>query len=273
MEKKTKTTLSAGAIIGLLLIYIINSYIRDKPEKFDKELMQASNEFNKQLPYMVDKETMAVTTTGGPGNRFTFFVELINIEKKYFRATGLNKLKNYLRVKVTNSIKSTPEIRELSNRGVVIVYNYKDKNHIFLFEIIVKPEDEIQKQNIPIISWDEILESQYNNKLQEFEKTIELINNNLDKKRKLDSLKYWKNKDLSSQIGFTMGRLSSRYLPYEKRNKLMNLLLKIVKKKQQKKKPSSEDLQLFKSLLNDTKKLCQTSYERDFLDNLINYWW
>jgi len=273
MEKKKKTTLSAGAIVAIIVFLFIKNYIGDKTENFDKELMQASNEINKQLPYMIDKETMLETTTGGPGNRFTYFIKAINIEKKYFRETGLNKLKNYLRLNIINSVKSSPNMKIFREKNVELVYNCKDKNHIFLFEIIVKPEDKIQKQNIPIISWDEILKSQYNNKRQWFEKTIELINNNLDKKRKVDSIKYWKNKDLSSQIGFTMGRLSSRYLPYEKRNKLMNLLLKIVKKKQQKKEPSSEDLQLFKSLLNDTKKLCQTSYERDFLDNLINYWW
>ena len=86
-------------------------------------------------------------------------------------------------------------------------------------------------------------------------------------------MKYWKNKNLVTQIFYTMGRICGYYLPKEKRIKLVDLILKMQRESQKNKKPLPEDLQLFKLLVNDTKKLCQTSYERDFLNYLIDYWW
>jgi hypothetical protein len=104
-----------------------------RPE-FDKVLVQASNELNKNLPMVLDKDTRLDTTIPGPGNRFTYFYTMLNYTVEQL---DTNKLRSILTPNLINNYKTNKSMDEFRENNVELHYFYRDKNGKSVFDIAV----------------------------------------------------------------------------------------------------------------------------------------
>jgi hypothetical protein len=100
-------------------------------------MMSAANELNKSCPLMVDQDTRLDNAIALPDNKFQYNYTLVNFEKE---SLNVDELKGNLVPSIINNVKTNPGMKIFRDNNATIVYSYKDKKSIFLFEIIITPD-------------------------------------------------------------------------------------------------------------------------------------
>ncbi len=118
--------------------FVVRSIIDHISPSFDKALVQIANETNKTLPLMVDNETRLDATIANPGNSFTYSYTLVNYTKERVNISDLNER---VRPQIIANYKSHPQMQYFRDHNVELHYQYKDKNEVFITEIVVSPKD------------------------------------------------------------------------------------------------------------------------------------
>jgi hypothetical protein len=102
----------------------------------DKNLMKEASKLNESCPMMVDSETRLDNAVASPNKTFQYYYTLVNIEISQVNPAEGKKI---LEPQITNLVKTNPEMKAMRDIGVTFKYNYRDKNGIFIFDIIVGP--------------------------------------------------------------------------------------------------------------------------------------
>jgi hypothetical protein len=108
-----------------------------KPPSFDKQMMQVASELNKTCPIMVDAETQLDNAVALPEKTFQYNYTLINMYKD---SIDIEKLEEYLKPVILNTIKTNPDLNSFRDNNVVMSYNYKDKNSAHVLKLIFTPD-------------------------------------------------------------------------------------------------------------------------------------
>ena len=139
-EKKVNRSRIFGFVIGALafaLAFFAVQQIFFKPTTYNKAMMQIASELNKSCPIMVDAETRLDNTVALGGNVFQYNYTLVNIEKA---TADTAEMKKYLEPRVTNFVKTNPQMKIQRVQRTTINYFYKDKSGTYLFLISVTPD-------------------------------------------------------------------------------------------------------------------------------------
>jgi hypothetical protein len=129
-----------GIIIGAIafgLSYFAVQQIFFKTPSFDKVMMQAASEINKSCPIMVDQYTRLDNAVAMPGNTLQYNYTLVNITKDQ---VNIDTVKKYIEPRIINNVKTSPELKVYRDNKTTMVYNYSDKNGIFVLKFSVTPD-------------------------------------------------------------------------------------------------------------------------------------
>ncbi len=129
-----------GLIVGALafgLSYFAVQQIFFSPPSIDKLLMQTANEVNKTCPMMVDQFTRLDNALAVPGNSFQYNYTLINNDKSEI---SLDTAKKYIEPVIINRVKTDPGLKFFRDKNVTMIYNYRDKNGVFVVKYTVTPD-------------------------------------------------------------------------------------------------------------------------------------
>ncbi len=126
------------AIIGSTVGTRLAGSLFKSSQSIDNQLMQLSNEFNKSLPIMVDQVTRLDTVIPMPGKVLTYNYTLVNMSLEQI---DIVSLREYLRPRIINNIKTSDEMKYLRDKGVTFVYKYYDDVKRFVFEVKVTPDE------------------------------------------------------------------------------------------------------------------------------------
>ena len=126
-----------GAVIAAVVYQVVSRVLFSTP-CLDSQLIKVANEINKNCPMMVDQHTRLDNTMGGPGNSFAYIYTLVNHE-----ATELDikSIKENLTPFLINMVKTSEEMKSFRENKVSLKYSYRDKSGVFLFSILINPED------------------------------------------------------------------------------------------------------------------------------------
>lgn len=142
VSKKSLTITAVIATLGVVLIAIfVYSYLTNNGDDIaavESVLTRISAEMNSTMPIMVDKDTRLDETTGGPGRSFIYAYSLINNSKENL---NLASLEQSMRPRILENYKINEQMKYFRDAEVKLHYRYEDKNGIFLFEIVVSPQD------------------------------------------------------------------------------------------------------------------------------------
>jgi hypothetical protein len=127
-----------GSVTGFVIGYVIVNSLFTSPSGFDKQLVNAANEINKICPLMVDSQTRLDNAMSMPGKQFVYNYTLVNSLKADI---DISQLQEKMRPLAINSIKTNDTMDILKKNDVTFIYNYKDTEGVFLFKIVIGPED------------------------------------------------------------------------------------------------------------------------------------
>jgi hypothetical protein len=137
MNKKQIISMIIGAVIAAVSYQVVSRVIFSPPS-IDSQLIKVANEVNKNCPFMVDQYTRFDNTIAGPGKSLAYNYTVVNYE-----ATELNieSIKEYITPILINMVKTSEEMKSLREIKVSLKYNYRDKSGVFLFSVLINPED------------------------------------------------------------------------------------------------------------------------------------
>ncbi len=127
-----------GLITGFIIGYLIVNHVLTSPTDFDKQLMNMANEINKLCPVMIDSETILDNVMSIPRNQLVYNYTLVNSLKANIDIDQLNEQRRSLLI---NSIKTRDDKKIFRKNNVTLSCNFKDKEGVFLFKIVIGPKD------------------------------------------------------------------------------------------------------------------------------------
>lgn len=138
--KNTRNTILmiVGLIVGFVIGYFLINFLFYSPTEFDKQLMKVAEEINKKCPIMFDSETRLDSVMSIPRHQLEYNYTRINSLKSDI---DIDQLQEQIRTLLINSIKTRDDKNILSKNNVTVSCSFKDKEGVFLFKIVIKPED------------------------------------------------------------------------------------------------------------------------------------
>lgn len=129
-----------GIVVGAIafgLSYFAVQQIFFAPPSIDKILMQTASEINKTCPVMVDQFTRLDNSLALPNNSFQYNYTIVSNEKSEI---NLDTAKKYIEPVIINRVKTDPELKFFRDNKVTMIYNYQDKNGVFVVKYTVTPD-------------------------------------------------------------------------------------------------------------------------------------
>jgi|SRR5690554_4396715 len=138
-NKKTINTI-IGLTVGLIVVFLIKQFVF-APPSYDKVMMQAASELNKNCPIMVDGMTRLDNAVALPNRILQYNYTLINWIKD---SVDINAFKDHMQPMILNNVKTNPDLKMYRDNRTTLDYNYKDMNGVFIVKISIKPIDYIE---------------------------------------------------------------------------------------------------------------------------------
>ncbi|WP_163717458.1 hypothetical protein [Mangrovibacterium lignilyticum] len=135
-EKKKRISQIVGTAVAVIVMVVLQQTVFKAPG-FDKVLMQTAQEMNKNCPFMVDAETRLDNAVAAPGKRLEYNYTLINTDKD---SIDIESFTDYLQPILVNNVKTHPDMASFRDNHIIMDYNYKDRNGIFITKISITPE-------------------------------------------------------------------------------------------------------------------------------------
>ena len=139
-EKKDKRKKLVGIIVGAVafgLSYFAVQQIFFAPPSIDKILMKTASEMNKTCPIMADQFTRLDNVLALPDNSFQYNYTVINNSKSEI---NLDTAKKYIEPVIINRVRTDPGLKFFREKKVTMIYNYQDKNGVFVVKYTVTPD-------------------------------------------------------------------------------------------------------------------------------------
>jgi hypothetical protein len=128
---------SVTGVVAFTLAYFLVQQVFFKPPSYDKIMMKAASELNESCPMMVDQYTRLDNAVALPGNIFQYNYTLVDMTKA---EVNLDTVKKYFEPGIINNVKTNPDLKLQRDNKTTMVYNYRDKNGIFVVKFSVTPE-------------------------------------------------------------------------------------------------------------------------------------
>lgn len=129
-----------GAAVGGVVVRSL--FVGLGPSVNDQTIMvqiqQASNQFNKQLPMMVDKDTRIDSTIAGPGKTLIYMFTIVSPNSSNLTQQDLD---NYLGKEVRNGVCTANSMKVFINNGVQVRYIYRSNDGKVIGSIVVTSSD------------------------------------------------------------------------------------------------------------------------------------
>lgn len=127
------------AATAMLLVTLTGCSLEQYADaQFQADLVKASNETNKTLPMMIDKDTRLDSTIAGPGKEWTYMYTLVATDVKGVTNARLNEV---MGDKIRNSVCTMKEMELFVKNKVVMKYKYRDNDGNYIGEVVVNAGD------------------------------------------------------------------------------------------------------------------------------------
>ena len=136
MKKRNTLGIVAG-VFAFALSYFAVQQLFFKLPSFDKTLMQAASELNKNCPMMVDQYTRLDNAEALPHNVFQYNYTLITMNKAEL---NVEAMKQSIEPYIINNIKTSPDLKVFRDNKTTMIYYYRDKSGVFICKLIFTPD-------------------------------------------------------------------------------------------------------------------------------------
>jgi len=134
-RKKTLEFIVGAVFFGVSYFAVQQLFF--KAPSIDKVLMNTASEINKNCPAMVDEYTRLDNAIALPNGTFEYNYTIINHVKTEI---NLDTAKKYIEPVLLNRVKTDPDLKFFRDRDVSLIYNYRDKNGVFVVKYSITPD-------------------------------------------------------------------------------------------------------------------------------------
>ena len=117
---------------------VLIQYFFFRSPSIDETMMKAASEFSKNCPIMLDSVTRLDNAISLPNKTFQFNLTFVN---GYKDSIDIENIKEILKPKIINFVKSNPDLKMFRERSIKLVYYYSDKEGNFMFKILAGPNE------------------------------------------------------------------------------------------------------------------------------------
>lgn len=140
MKKKTNN-IFLGVLFGVLAVWAVFLIIYQvffNLSTVDGQMMRTASDMNASCPIMIDQDTRLDNMLAFPPRTFQYNYSLINYEKEF---TDTLLLKGMIEQNLIKYLRTNPEAKFLRDNKVTLRYHYRDRNGLYLFQMLIKPEE------------------------------------------------------------------------------------------------------------------------------------
>jgi len=134
-RKKTRELIIGAIFFGISYFAVQQLFF--KAPSIDKVLINTASEINKTCPAMVDQYTRLDNTVALPNSTFQYNYSIINNDKTEM---NLDTAKKYVEPVLLNRVKTDPDLKFFRDNDVILIYNYRDRNGVFVVKYSITPE-------------------------------------------------------------------------------------------------------------------------------------
>lgn len=135
--KKSKLVGLLTAVPSFVIAYYITQHFLFATPSIDQVLVKTASEINKSCPIMVDQYTRLDNTTALPDNSLKYNYTLI---ENTINEVNLDTAAKYIKPHLINNVKTDPGLKYFRDNDVTLIYNYRDKNGVFVVKYEITPE-------------------------------------------------------------------------------------------------------------------------------------
>ncbi len=132
-NKKKAIGTTVGLIVGVVVAILVQQFVFKAPS-FDKAMMKAASELNKNCPIMVDKETRLDNAVALPNHVFQYNYTLLNMVKD---SINIQQFEAYMKPIILNNVKTNPDLKAYRDNKITMDYYYKDMHGVFITKISI----------------------------------------------------------------------------------------------------------------------------------------
>ena len=134
-----KSAMIVGTIVALITFGLsfwgIQKLLFSEPSAMEA-IAASAIEMNKSCPIMADADTRLDNAVSS-GNIFQYNYTLVNAEELQIKP---DEIIQKIEPIIIRNIKTNPELKIYKDNNITMVYNYVDKNGVFVFKLLVTPE-------------------------------------------------------------------------------------------------------------------------------------
>jgi hypothetical protein len=135
-KRKKRLEFIIGAIFFGVSYFAVQQLFFKVPS-IDKVLMNAASEINKTCPIMVDEYTRLDNAVALPNSTFEYNYTILNHDKTEI---NLDTAKKYIEPVLLKRVKTDPDSKFFRDKDVILLYNYRDKNGVFVVKYSITPD-------------------------------------------------------------------------------------------------------------------------------------
>ena len=120
--------------ILIIILLLMQQVLSQNNDRVASILKEESKELNMMLPMEIDEETRLDITYVINNDTFIYSYTLINYDKKDFKEPDIKAMKLIMKKTITDMWRSDPDFVYYRINKVNLIYKYKDKYGVHLFE-------------------------------------------------------------------------------------------------------------------------------------------
>jgi hypothetical protein len=136
LTKQNIISISVGIISFCVTFFAVQYFMG--ASKIEKQLKQASEHLNTQLPMQTDTFSRLDSTAAVEDHTFCYYYTLLEIEKANVNMDTVNK---YVRPELLKNARTNPDLQGFREHGITLDYVYYDKNGVYVTTITASKED------------------------------------------------------------------------------------------------------------------------------------
>ncbi len=136
---RKKIAVNYKAIIGFIVGFIVMFFLTQRlfNPSIDNQMIEFSNEINRNCPINVDAYTILKNAIVLPNKTFQYNYMLVGVSKE---EVNLEILKELVFPPILQNAKTNPDMKIIRDNQVTLKYYYTDENGAFVTEYVVEPE-------------------------------------------------------------------------------------------------------------------------------------
>lgn len=136
-KRKQNVRLLFIIVIAVVLVALFQLYLYKSARTVDTEIVELVDKYNKNCPLII-QEGIRLDSVNLPEDKVVQYnLTLVKVEKT---TAEVNVIHKEIEKSLVSTAKENSGLKVFSDNDFALVYSYNDKNKVFLFKVVIMPD-------------------------------------------------------------------------------------------------------------------------------------